>query len=123
MSAEDGPVPAPADAAAGGTRLVFVTGPDPETATRLVRTLVEEGVAACGNILPGIRSVYRWQGRVEEEAEALVLFKTTAAGAERLVHRIPELHPYDVPEVLVVDVEAGYAPYLQWVAENVSPQP
>lgn len=101
-------------------RVVMVTAPDAGVAERLVRGLVEEGVVACGNILPGITSIYRWQGEVERADEALVLFKTTAAGAARLVERVPELHPYDVPEVLVLNVETGHGPYLQWISDNVS---
>lgn len=101
-------------------RVVLVTVPDTGAAEVLVRTLVEEGVVACGNILPGITSLYRWQGAVERATEALVVFKTTAAGAARLTERVPELHPYDVPEVLVLPVEAGHRPYLDWIAKNVS---
>jgi len=100
-------------------RVVLMTTPDAAAAESLVRQLVEEGVVACGNILPGITSIYRWNEKVERETEALVVFKTTAAGAERLVRRVPELHPYDVPEVLVLPVEAGYLPYVQWIDENV----
>ena len=101
-------------------RVVLVTAPDAGVAERLVRGLVEEGVVACGNILSGVTSIYRWQGEVERAGEALVVFKTTAAGAARLVERVPELHPYDVPEVLVLEVEAGHGPYLKWISENVS---
>ena len=96
-----------------------MTTPDPESARSLVRTLVEEGVVACGNILPSITSIYRWKGQVEEETESLVVFKTTASGAERLTRRVPDLHPYEVPEVLVLPVEGGHRPYLDWVLENV----
>lgn len=101
-------------------RVALVTLPDEAAAETLVARLVEEGVVACGNILPGVTSIYRWQGAVERAREALVVFKTTAAGAERLVRRVPELHPYDVPEVLVLPVTAGHGPYMQWVAENVT---
>lgn len=101
-------------------RVVLVTAPDAGVAERLVRGLVEEGVVACGNILSGVTSIYRWQGEVERAGEALVVFKTTSAGAARLVERVPELHPYDVPEVLVLKVEAGHGPYLKWISENVS---
>ena len=113
----------PQDAAGSAdvaARVVLVTAPDAELAESLVRRLVEEGVVACGNILPGITSIYRWQDKVERESEVLVVFKTTRAGAERLVQRVPELHPYDVPEVLVLPVEAGHRPYTKWIAENVS---
>lgn len=105
---------------AEGVRLALVTAPDAEVAASLVRRLVDEGVAACGNILPGIASIYRWEGAVERESESLILFKTTAAGAARLAERVSELHPYDVPEVLVVEVEGGHGPYLQWVTDNVN---
>lgn len=101
-------------------RIVLVTAPDVGVAEGLVRQLVEEGVVACGNIVAGVTSIYRWQGEVERAAETMVVFKTTGAGATRLVERVPELHPYEVPEVLVLPVEAGHGPYLGWIAENVS---
>lgn len=100
-------------------RVVLVTAPDEGVAETLVRRVVEEGLVACGNILPRITSIYRWQGRVEHEAESLVVFKTTPEGAARLVKRVPELHPYDTPEVLVLPVEAGHHPYLEWIDDNV----
>jgi periplasmic divalent cation tolerance protein len=100
-------------------KVALVTLPDAAAAEALVARLVEEGVVACGNIVPGLTSIYRWQGAVERASEVLVVFKTTAGGAERLVRRVPELHPYDVPEVLVLPVETGNGPYLQWVVDNV----
>lgn len=105
---------------AAAARVVLVTMPDAGAAEGLVRGLVEEGVVACGNIIAGVTSIYRWQGAVERASEALVVFKTTAAGAARLIERVPELHPYEVPEVLVLGIEAGHRPYLDWIAENVS---
>jgi periplasmic divalent cation tolerance protein len=107
---------------AEAVKVVLVTLPDGAAAEALVGRLVEERVVACGNIVPGLTSIYRWQGEVERAGEVLVLFKTTSAGAERLIRRVPELHPYDVPEVLVLPVEVGHGPYLQWVAENVGPE-
>lgn len=101
-------------------RVVLVTAPNAAVAESLVRRLVEEGVVACGNILPGVTSIYRWKGAVEHETESLIVFKTTVEGARRLVERVPELHPYDVPEVLAIDVDAGHGPYLDWITENVS---
>lgn len=109
----------PDEAAAATARVVLVTAPDAAVAESLVRQLVEEGVVACGNIVPGITSIYRWKDQVERETEALVVFKTTAAGAVRLVERVPDLHPYDVPEVLVLPVEGGHRPYVEWIDENV----
>lgn len=99
-------------------RVVLVTAPDGATAEALVRRLVEERVVACGNILP-VTSIYRWRDAVEHETEALVIFKTDAAGADRLVDRVPELHPYEVPEVLVLPVEGGNRAYLEWVHSTV----
>jgi periplasmic divalent cation tolerance protein len=100
-------------------RVALVTVPDETVAGAMVTTLVEEGVVACGNIVSGVTSIYRWQGQVERASEALVIFKTTAEGAERLIRRVPELHPYDTPEVLVLSVDAGHGPYLDWIGENV----
>lgn len=102
-----------------GARVVLVTCPDPDSADTMVSRLVEERVVACGNILGGVTSIYRWQGVVERAQEALVIFKTTSAGAARLVDRVPELHPYDTPEVLVLAVEAGNEAYLEWITNNV----
>lgn len=96
--------------------LVLVTLPTPDQAAALARVLVEERLAACGNVLPGVRSVYRWQGAVHDEAEALLLLKTTRARLEALRERVLALHPYEVPEVLALAVEAGSAAYLAWIA-------
>ena len=101
-------------------RVVLVTAPDAAVAESLVRRLVQEGVVACGNIVPGITSIYRWKDAVEHEQESLIVFKTTVGGARRLLERVPELHPYEVPEVLVLPVEDGHPPYLAWVSDTVS---
>lgn len=100
-------------------RVVLVTVPDEAAAAALVERLVEERLVACGNIVPGMTSIYRWQGKVERAREALVIFKTTEAGAGDLIRRVPEIHPYDVPEVLVLPVESGHRPYIDWVVANV----
>lgn len=100
-------------------RLALMTAGSAEDAERLVRTLVDENLVACGNIVPGLTSIYPWQGAVQCEAEVLIVLKTTAAAVPRLLERAPELHPYEVPEVLVLDVTGAYEPYLRWVAENV----
>lgn len=96
--------------------VVLVTAPSPERAAELARALVEEGLAACGNVVPGLRSIYRWEGKVQEDAEALLLLKTTRARFEALRERVLALHPYDVPEVIALPVTAGSAPYLAWLA-------
>ena len=101
--------------------VVLVTAPSAETAAEVARALVEEGLAACGNVVPGLRSIYRWQGQVHDEAEALLVLKTERRLLEALKARLPALHPYQVPELLALPVEGGLAPYLEWIAESVRP--
>jgi periplasmic divalent cation tolerance protein len=103
-----------------GVVVAFMTAPDVETAETIARAVVEEGLAACCNLLPQVRSIYRWQGALEQADEILVVVKTTADGFERLRDRIVELHPYDVPEVIAAPVAGGHAPYLDWVVESVA---
>jgi periplasmic divalent cation tolerance protein len=96
------------------------TAPDAETAARLGRLAVEGGHAACANLLPGVRSIYRWRGRVEDEAEVLVVFKTTAAAWPGLARMVAGAHPYDVPELIALPLTAGLEPYLRWVRESTA---
>jgi periplasmic divalent cation tolerance protein len=95
--------------------VVLCTCPDAATARRLASGLVEQGLAACVNILPEIRSMYRWQGEIRDEAETLVIAKTTRRAYRGLESWLREHHPYDVPEVLALPVEAGAPDYLDWV--------
>lgn len=95
--------------------VVLVTAPDGETAQRLGRALVEERLAACVNVVPAITSIYRWQGAVETDSEVLMVIKTSTRGFESLRRRVVELHPYDTPEVLALDVRDGDRDYLDWV--------
>jgi len=99
-------------------RLVLTTCPDAQTADALATALVEERLAACVNVLPGIRSIYRWQGAVERDDEVLLLIKTTADRQDELVARLETLHPYELPEALAVEAVGGLAAYLDWVAEQ-----
>jgi len=101
--------------------VVLVTAPSAETAAEVARALVEEGLAACGNVVPGLRSIYRWRGQVHDEAEALLVLKTERRLLEALKARLPALHPYEVPELLALPVEGGLAPYLEWIAASVRP--
>jgi len=94
---------------------------DLDVGERLVSALVDERLIACGNIVPGVVSVYRWQGAVERDAEVLLVLKTTEAAVQKLLERVPELHPYDVPEVLVLAVEKGTKSYLAWVNAETEP--
>ncbi len=100
-------------------RTALVTAPDQETAERLGRTLVEEGLVACANVVPGVVSLYRWDGELQRDEEVLLVLKTTAGRAEAMRARVVEEHPYDVPEVLVLPVVAGHAAYLEWVRDEV----
>lgn len=102
-------------------RVVLVTTPDAEVARALVRTLVEERHAACGNIVPAVVSIFRWRDALHEENEVLVVLKTTEDRFEAMRSRIVELHPYEVPEILALDVGRGHEPYLEWLAACVGP--
>jgi periplasmic divalent cation tolerance protein len=99
--------------------VVLVTVPNEETATKLAEALVGERLAACVNVLDGVRSTYRWKGAVERDDEILCVCKTTRDGFERLRARVVELHPYEVPEVIALPIELGHAPYLAWIMASV----
>jgi periplasmic divalent cation tolerance protein len=101
--------------------VVFVTAPTADKAAEIARTLVEEGLAACGNVVPGLRSIYRWEGKVHDEPEALLILKSRAPLFEALRERVVAVHPYQCPEVLRLDVAEGHAPYLQWIRDHVRP--
>ena len=100
------------------TYVVFVTAPSEAEAARIGRALVEERLAACANIAGQIRSIYRWQDAIEDEAECLMVLKTSHASLEALIDRASELHNYDVPEIIAIPIHQGYPPYLDWIAEN-----
>jgi periplasmic divalent cation tolerance protein len=97
--------------------VVLVTAPSAEVAAALARALVEARLAACGNVVPGLRSIYRWQGEVHDEPEVLLILKTTRGRLEALRDEVLRRHPYQVPEVLALPVEGGSAKYLAWIAE------
>lgn len=99
--------------------VVLSTCPDRERALAIARALVEEGLAACVNVVDGVRSIYRWQGAVHDDAEVLCVAKTTAGRFEALKARLVALHPYEVPEVIALPVSAGHAPYLEWLSGAV----
>ena len=98
---------------------VLTTAPDAEVADALATRLVEERLVACANVVPGVTSVYRWDDLVRRDTEVMIVFKTTAPALGRVKARISELHPYDVPEVLVFEVVDGAASYLDWVRGEV----
>ena len=98
--------------------LAFCTFPDSETAGKAVRELVELHLAACGNILPQILSIYRWQGKVESNPEVLTIFKLDGRRYADFEKKLRSMHPYDVPEIIAVPLSKGLPEYLNWVRES-----
>lgn len=100
--------------------VVLTTVSATEEAVRLIRVLLDRRLIACGTILPGARSLYRWEGKVADESEIVVLLKTRAARLEALEVAFGELHPYKVPELLAMPVHAGLDKYLNWINSETS---
>lgn len=102
---------------------IILSNCPPERADAIATALVEERLAACVNALPGVRSTYRWQGKVEREGETTLLVKTSAAALARCTARLRELHPYECPEIVVLapEVATSFAPYVAWVREQTTP--
>ena len=96
--------------------LVFCTFPDADTAAAVTKTLVGEKLVACGTILPGARSIYEWEGKLEDASEVLVLFKTASPAYAKLEKRLLKLHPYDMPEIVALEAGAASKAYAAWVA-------
>ncbi len=100
---------------ATGVVTVLMTAPGAGVAEDVVRALVDERLAACGNIVPSAVSIYRWKGEVHRDEEAVAILKTTVGALPGLLERAAELHPYEVPELIAHEVVAGKAAYLEWV--------
>ena len=98
--------------------VVLITAGSEEEAVSIGRALVEERLAACANIVPRIRSIYRWEGKVQDDPEALMIVKTRADLFEPLKQRVLELHPYSVPEVISLKIEQGHEEYLAWLEDS-----
>ena len=96
--------------------IVYCTVPSTETGAQIARTLVEEGLCACVNRIPGVTSTYIYDGVLCEDAEELLIIKTLPSHYERLEARILELHPYDLPEIVATEITAGSSAYMQWLA-------
>ncbi len=105
---------------AGSDYVVVLTTVPVDTASELATTLVERRVAACVSVLPEMRSVYRWEGSVEQEREHQLVIKTTRGRVESLWACLREQHPYDVPEFLVLPVVDGSESYLRWIRESTT---
>ena len=100
-------------------RIVLVTAPSDDVASALSRTLVEDRLCACVNRVEGLRSVYRWEGKLHDDGEVLMIIKTTDARVDALTKRVEKEHPYECPEVVVLPVVAGSVGYLDWVRKSV----
>lgn len=98
--------------------VVFITAPNAEEAAKIAKTLVDERLAACGNITQEIRSIYRWQGKVCDDKEVLLISKTRRDLFDRLAARVKELHSYEVPEIIAMPIVAGSDSYLKWIDEQ-----
>jgi len=98
--------------------MVFCTCPDEQVAEKLAARLLKQRLAACVNIIPDIRSIYRWNGEINRDSEALMVIKTAVEEYEALESCLREHHPYDVPEVVCLPVQAGLPEYLAWVAKE-----
>lgn len=102
---------------------VSIAGPDVEALAAFTRLLIEQRLAACGNIYPGVRSIYRWEGAVEDEGEAVVVLHTRADLVPKIVEAADKHHPYDVPQVLAVPVVGAHPGYRQWVIDSTTDTP
>jgi len=115
--------PAMTTVAARDAIVVLSTAPDAPAGERIARALVEERLAACVNVVPGLVSVYHWKGSVARGREVLCVIKTRRGLLARMANRLRELHPYEVPEILSLGVEAGARPYLAWLRAQTQPVP
>ncbi len=102
-------------------RLVLSTCPDEETAEQLGEALVAKNLAACVSIVPGMTSIYRWQGRLEREPECLLLIKTREDVLSTLCDTLKQQHPYELPEIIAVSVTEGLDAYLDWIDRALAP--
>jgi periplasmic divalent cation tolerance protein len=104
-----------------GPLLALSTAATAEDAERIARAIVERGLAACVNVVPGVVSIYRWKGKIERDEERLLVIKTRGERFEALREALVAMHPYEVPELIAVRIEDGHGPYLDWLADSVRP--
>ncbi len=100
--------------------VVLVTASSPDEAAGIAKKLVADRLAACVNILPSIRSIYRWQGKICDDSEVLLVIKTQDRKLDRLMDRIKEIHSYDLPEMIVLPIIGGWEPYLAWLKKETA---
>lgn len=98
--------------------IAFCTFPDAETARKIAKEIVDLRLAACGNIVPQVHSIYRWQGKVESNDEALAIFKLDGSRYSEFEKKLRSLHPYEIPEIVSCKIDNGLPEYLRWVSES-----
>ena len=103
-----------------GTLIILCTCPDEAVATDLSRQIVGHGLAACANLIPGLTSIYKWEGEIKEGTEVQLVIKTSAESANKLITELERLHPYELPEIIAVPITAGHQPYLDWIRETTN---
>jgi periplasmic divalent cation tolerance protein len=108
---------------AADVRVVLVTAPDADTASRLARSMVEQRLAACANLVEGVRSIFRWNGAVQEEREVLLIVKTKAERLEELSSLLAREHPYEVPECVALRADFVASSYLRWLLSETDEEP
>ncbi len=101
-------------------RIALTTCDGMDSATRLARALVDRRLVACVNLIPGVRSIYRWKGEIQDDAEALLVMKTDVEHLPALTAAVEELHAYETPELVVLPVESGSQAYLDWIGESLA---
>ena len=101
------------------TVVVLVTAPTPEKAAEIARALVEERLVACGTVVPGVRSIYAWEGKICDEAEAMLVLKAPRKRLQELCDRVVAIHPYEVPEVVALAIEGGNERYIDWIIHTM----
>ena len=100
--------------------LIYITAPDIDCARRIGRALVEERLAACANLVPGMQSIYWWNGAIEEANEVVVIAKTRAELTDALTKRVESLHPYACPCIVAIPIVAGSSPFLKWIGDETT---
>ena len=100
-------------------QVILCTCPNQESAINIASILVEEQLVACVNVLPQVTSIYRWQGKIEQDSEVLLIAKTSKDSFEHVSARIKQLHSYDVPEVIALDIQQGNSEYLNWISKSL----
>lgn len=104
-----------------GYLVVYITIPNSETGEKIANTIVEKRLAACASIVPGLSSIYHWQGEICNETELLLIAKTRDSLFERLEQEVKSIHPYQVPEIIALPIIKGSREYLDWIDESTSP--